>query len=118
MIGVLSVIVILSACFNYTNLSIARSLRRSREVGIRKVVGALRMHVLSQFVVEAVVIALLALVLSFGLFVLFKPFFLSLNDVYTGNAYVGCIGKNDSVFHFVSCSRGHCGRISSGNIFQ
>ena len=61
MIGVLSVIVILSACFNYTNLSIARSLRRSREVGIRKVVGALRIHVLSQFVVEAVIIALLAL---------------------------------------------------------
>ena len=82
MIGVLSVIVILSACFNYTNLSIARSLRRSREVGIRKVVGALRIHVLSQFVVEAVIIALLALVLSFGLFVLFKPFFLSLNDGY------------------------------------
>jgi len=82
MIGVLSIIVILSACFNYTNLSIARSLRRSREVGIRKVVGALRIHVLSQFVVEAVVIALLALILSFGLFVLFKPFFLSLNDIY------------------------------------
>ena len=75
MIGVLSVIVILSACFNYTNLSIARSLRRWREVGIRKVVGALRIHVLSQFVVEAVVIALFALVFSFWLFVLFKPFF-------------------------------------------
>ena len=82
MIGVLSIIVILSACFNYTNLSIARSFRRSREVGIRKVVGALRIHVVSQFVVEAVIIALLALVLSFGLFVLFKPFFLSLNNGY------------------------------------
>ena len=82
MIGVLSIIVILSACFNYTNLSIARSFRRSREVGIRKVVGALRIHVVSQFVVEAVIISLLALALSFGLFVLFKPFFLSLNDGY------------------------------------
>lgn len=83
MIGVLSVIVILSACFNYTNLSIARSLRRSREVGIRKVVGALRSHVLSQFVVEAVIIALCALVISFGLFVLLKPYFLSLNSQYS-----------------------------------
>ncbi|HLX66614.1 MAG TPA: ABC transporter permease, partial [Puia sp.] len=36
----LALIIMLSACFNYTNLSIARSLRRSREVGIRKVMGA------------------------------------------------------------------------------
>ena len=82
MIGVLSVIVIVSACFNYTNLSIARSLRRSREVGIRKVVGALRIHVLGQFVVEAVVIALLAVIFSFALLTLVKPHFLSLNDGY------------------------------------
>ena len=82
MISVLCIIVILSACFNYTNLSIARSLRRSREVGIRKVVGAVRTQVVSQFVVEAVIIALLALVFAFGLFVLIKPYFLSLNRQY------------------------------------
>lgn len=82
MIGVLSVIVILSACFNYTNLSIARSFRRSREIGIRKVVGALRFHVIAQFVVEAVVIALCALVFAFALFVIIKPYFFSLNDQY------------------------------------
>ena len=82
MIGILSAIVILSAAFNYTNLSVARSLRRSREVGIRKVVGALRRHVIGQFLVEAVIIALCALVFSFVLFVLFKPHFLSLNDQY------------------------------------
>lgn len=82
-IGILSAIVILSAGFNYTNLSVARSLRRSREVGIRKVVGALRRHVIGQFLVEAVIIALCALVFSFVLFVLFKPYFLSLNDQYT-----------------------------------
>jgi putative ABC transport system permease protein len=78
MIGILSFIVILSACFNYTNLSIARSLRRSREVGIRKVVGALKGHVLGQFIVEAVIISLLALALSFALFIFLRPFFLSI----------------------------------------
>jgi ABC-type antimicrobial peptide transport system permease subunit len=83
MIGVLSVIVILSACFNYTNLSIARSMRRSREVGIRKVVGARRSHVVGQFIVEAVMISLCALVFSFMLFVLLKPYFLSLNNQYS-----------------------------------
>ncbi len=82
MIGILSAIVVLSACFNYTNLSIARSLRRSREVGIRKMVGALKSHVIGQFVVEAVIIALCALVFSCMLFVLLKPHFLSLNDQY------------------------------------
>lgn len=82
MIGVLCVIVILSACFNYTNLSIARSLRRSREVGIRKVVGAVRSQVVGQFVVEAVIIALFALAFAFALFVLIKPYFLSLNRQY------------------------------------
>ena len=82
MIGILTAIVLLSACFNYTNLSVARSVRRSREVGIRKVVGALKSHVMGQFVVEAIITALCALGVSFVLFVLFKPQFLSLNDQY------------------------------------
>lgn len=77
--GGLGFVVILSACFNYTNLSIARSMRRSREVGIRKVIGALRGHVLGQFLSEAVIISLLALVISLGLFVLLRSQFLSLS---------------------------------------
>ncbi|MFM8911289.1 MAG: permease prefix domain 2-containing transporter, partial [Flammeovirgaceae bacterium] len=52
--GSLAAVVILSACFNYTNLSIARSLRRTREVGMRKTIGATRNHVVLQFLVEAV----------------------------------------------------------------
>lgn len=74
----LAFIVLLSACFNYANLSIARSLRRSREVGIRKVIGALTSHVLGQFVVEAVLVALLALVFSFAVFLFLRPLFLSI----------------------------------------
>lgn len=78
MIGLLATVVILSACFNYTNLSIARSLRRTREVGIRKVIGALKIHVFGQFVVEAIIISLFSLVLALLLFLSLKPFFLSL----------------------------------------
>lgn len=77
-LGGLVVIVILSACFNYTNLSIARSLRRSREVGIRKVIGALKGHVLGQFIMESVLISLLALVFSLLLFLFLRTQFLSL----------------------------------------
>ena len=75
----LSFIVILSAGFNYTNLSIARSLRRSKEVGIRKVVGAKRGQVFNQFIVEACIISMGSLILAYFLYFLIKPLFLSLN---------------------------------------
>lgn len=81
-VGILSVLVIISACFNYTNLSIARSLRRSKEVGVRKVIGALKSQVWVQFIVESIVIALLSLVLALLIFQLVKPFFLTLNYEY------------------------------------
>ncbi len=80
-LGGLALVIILSACFNYTNLSIARSLRRSREIGIRKVMGARKLHVLAQFVVEAVIIALLAVILSFTLFMLLRADFLSMSPM-------------------------------------
>ena len=76
--GGLSFVVILSACFNYTNLSIARSLRRTREVGIRKVIGAMKSQVMGQFVVEAVLISLCALGLAFVLFFFLRPYLMSM----------------------------------------
>lgn len=78
-LGGLAFVIILSACFNYTNLSIARSLRRSREVGIRKIIGAFRIHVLSQFITEAVIISLMALGVSFLLFLFLRSQFLTLD---------------------------------------
>jgi putative ABC transport system permease protein len=79
MIG-LAFIIILSACFNYTNLSIARSLRRSREVGIRKVVGARRIQVIGQFIMESVVISLLSLCIAFFIFLLLRGQILSISS--------------------------------------
>ncbi len=77
MVG-LTIIVLLSACFNYTNLSLARSLRRSKEVGIRKVAGATHSQLFSQFIIEAILLSLMALVVGLGLFFFIKPGFLSL----------------------------------------
>jgi len=57
-------IILLSACFNYTNLSIARSLSRAKDVGIRKTAGATRYQVFMQYVTEAVLVSLLSLVMS------------------------------------------------------
>ena len=67
-LAAVAVLVVLSAAFNYTNLSIARALSRGREVGIRKVVGAKRSQLFAQFIGEAVVIALLSLVGGFVLY--------------------------------------------------
>lgn len=72
----LTVIIIASACFNYTNLSIARSLRRAKEVGIRKVVGASYQQVFIQFLFEATLISLIALVIAYGMYLLIKPEFI------------------------------------------
>jgi putative ABC transport system permease protein len=60
----ISLVILLSACFNYTNLSLARSLKRGKEVGVRKVAGAFRSQIFYQFVLESVFISLLSLGLA------------------------------------------------------
>lgn len=59
MLGI-SLIVLCSACFNYANLTTARAMNRSKEIGVRKVVGALRWHIFGQFMIEAALIAILS----------------------------------------------------------
>ncbi|MEP5610973.1 MAG: ABC transporter permease [Cyclobacteriaceae bacterium] len=76
---ILALIVLFSACFNYTNLSLARSLKRAREVGIRKVVGASRFQLFGQFIFEAVLISLISLAVGYALFLVIKPEFLELD---------------------------------------
>lgn len=65
---------LLCACFNYTNLSIVRSLQRAREVGVRKVNGAHRWQVFMQFITESVVMCLLALILAVIMLVLVEVY--------------------------------------------
>lgn len=72
-LGGLAFVVLLSACFNYTNLSIARAMRRFKEIGLRKAIGAQKSQVRLQFLAEAVIISLAALLLSFVLFLVLRP---------------------------------------------
>ncbi|WP_247237779.1 ABC transporter permease [Telluribacter sp. SYSU D00476] len=72
-LGGLAFVVILSACFNYTNLSMARAMRRFKEVGLRKAIGAGKSQVWQQFLAEAIMISLAALLLSFFLFLVLRP---------------------------------------------
>jgi putative ABC transport system permease protein len=64
---------LLLAAFNYINLTLARSLSRAREVGIRKVSGALRWQLMGQFMAESAFLSLLGLALAYGMLQVVKP---------------------------------------------
>lgn len=78
-LGVLVIVVMTMACVNFTNLTIAKSLSRAREIGVRKAIGAQRLQVFTQFTVESVVFSLIALVVSYFLMQFLKPAFMQLN---------------------------------------
>ncbi|MFD2571021.1 ABC transporter permease [Spirosoma soli] len=62
--GAVGLIVLLIACINFINLSTARSMRRAREVGVRKTMGAYRWHLIFQFLGESLLIVMLAVLAS------------------------------------------------------
>jgi putative ABC transport system permease protein len=71
-------VVLVTSCFNFTNLSIARSLTRAREIGVRKVTGATRWQLFVQFLSESVIISLFALVLGTLIIYALRPFIVDL----------------------------------------
>ncbi len=71
----ISAFILLIACINFINLSTARSANRAKEVGMRKVLGAIKGQLVIQFLMESVLMCLLALVLAIGMTALILPFF-------------------------------------------
>jgi putative ABC transport system permease protein len=64
MMSVIGIFIVLIACFNFVNLSTARATKRAKEVGMRKVVGAIRQQLIGQFLSESILIAFFALIIS------------------------------------------------------
>jgi putative ABC transport system permease protein len=73
--SVISLFILLIACINYMNLSTARSVKRSRETGIRKVMGAHKLQISRQFFGESILYTIIALGVSLILIELIQPFF-------------------------------------------
>jgi len=84
----IGIFILLLAGINYTNLATARSAGRAKEVGIKKVIGAVKRQLIIQYLAESVVTALIALALAFALSVLVQPYFNQLT------------GKNISLFAY------------------
>ncbi len=74
-LGAVALLILFVACINFVTLSVGRSMKRAREVGIRKVAGAERTQLMAQFVGEAILVTALALVLGLLLSVLTLPLF-------------------------------------------
>jgi ABC-type antimicrobial peptide transport system permease subunit len=77
---IVAVLILVVACINFMNLATARSARRAREIGLRKVSGAIRGQLILQFLSESVLISFFALVLALGIVYLFLPAFNDLAD--------------------------------------
>ncbi len=74
-LGILAGLIIICAAFNYTNLSAARALTRTKEVGVRKVMGARRSQLTLQFIIESVILSFFSLILSIIFLRLLVPAF-------------------------------------------
>jgi putative ABC transport system permease protein len=71
----IAVFILLIACINFMNLSTIRAVERSKEVGLRKVMGALRNHLVWQFIGESILLTFISCTLSIGLLQLMMPFY-------------------------------------------
>jgi putative ABC transport system permease protein len=66
--SLVTLLILIPACANYVNLAISQSLKRMREIGVRKVMGGQKKQIFLQFVVETVITMMFALVLSYVFF--------------------------------------------------
>ncbi len=73
--SVVALLILTIACVNFMNLSTAKSASRAKEVGVRKVLGTRRVDLINQFLIESVLMSLLAFVIGYIIAVLLLPFF-------------------------------------------
>ncbi len=72
---VVAIFILLIACINFMNLSTARAVKRAKEVGVRKTMGAIRSFLVTQFIGEAMLLTLFAVVIAVVLVAIILPYF-------------------------------------------
>ncbi|MEP0985533.1 ABC transporter permease [Ekhidna sp.] len=77
---IVAIFILLIACINFMNLATARSGRRSKEIGLRKVMGAYKSSISKQFFIESILLSFVAMMLSIVLVLLLLPLFNQLVD--------------------------------------
>jgi putative ABC transport system permease protein len=73
--SIVAIFILCIACINFMNLTTARSVKRAKEIGIRKVVGAVRPALIRQFIGEAVLLSFFSVILALGMVILVLPAF-------------------------------------------
>lgn len=76
----LAFLILTIACINFVNLSTAQGLKRAREVGVRKVLGAFKKQLIFQFLAEALILSVLAVLVALTLVEMALPWFNDLTD--------------------------------------
>ena len=76
--GTICLLILLPACFNYTNISIARAIKRAKEIGLRKTMGGQRNQIFFQFITETVVVTTISLLGALLLFFVVRKEFQSM----------------------------------------
>jgi putative ABC transport system permease protein len=71
----IAILILLVACINFMNLSTVRAVERSKEIGVRKVLGAIKGHLVWQFIGESLLLTAFSCILSLGLLAQVLPFY-------------------------------------------
>jgi putative ABC transport system permease protein len=79
-LSIVAIVILIIACINFMNLATARSATRSREVGVRKVIGANRTGLIVQFIGESVLLSVLSMIFALAIVQLLLPFFNEVTD--------------------------------------
>jgi putative ABC transport system permease protein len=114
----IAILILVIGCVNFMNLSTARSANRAKEVGIRKVAGSTKGNLISQFLMESMLLSFFSLVLALGVALALKPLFnlLSGKELHMGailsprlilallglTALVGCLAGSYPAFYLSS----------------
>ena len=89
--SIIAILILLIACVNFMNLSTARSANRAKEVGIRKVAGSTKGHLILQFLTESILLSFFSLLLALGIALLLLPVFNTLagKEMHAGMLFSG-----------------------------